>query len=197
MCSEDRLYALYVLAVTCGLRFGELLELCWKDVDFEARTLTVNRQLQRVNGTLQFQTLKTPRSRRTIALPELAVAALKAHRARQMEERLKMGELWQDLDLVFCSEIGTPLNESNVRNRSFYPLLEKAGLPRIRFHDLRHTCATLLLAQGVHPKFVQEQLGHARIGVTLDTYTHVMPGMMKEVAEKMDDVFSPVNKKRR
>jgi len=126
-------------------------------VDFEARTLTVNRQLQRVNGTLQFQTLKTPRSRRTIALPELAAAALKAHRARQMEERLKMGELWQDLDLVFCSEIGTPLNESNVRNRSFYPLLEKAGLPRIRFHDLRHTCATLLLAQGVHPKFVQSR----------------------------------------
>ncbi|HHW17738.1 MAG TPA: site-specific integrase [Firmicutes bacterium] len=195
--SEDRLYALYVLAITCGLRFGELLGLCWKDVDLERGTLTVSHQLQTVDGKATLQVPKTAKSRRTIILPAVAIAALKKHRGRQLEERLKLGEAWQDWDLVFYSEIGTPLNESNVRNRSFYPLLEKAGLPRIRFHDLRHTCATLLLAQGVHPKFVQEQLGHSQISVTLDTYSHVTPSMMKDVAAKMDAILSAANTKRR
>ncbi len=154
--SEDRLYALYVLAITCGLRLGELLGLRWQDVDVERGTLTVIHQLQTVNGKPVLQPPKTGRSRRTIVLPAVAIKALREHRARQLEERRNMGEVWQDWGLVFGSEIGTPLNESNVRNRSFYPLLQKAGLPRIRFHDLRHTCATLLLAQGIHPRIVQE-----------------------------------------
>jgi len=195
--SEDRLYALYVLAVTCGLRFGELLGLRWEDIDFEQGTLTVTNQLQKVNGRPVLQPPKTARSKRTIILPTAAIAALKKHRARQLEERLKHADIWQEgWDLVFCTKIGGPLNRSNVRNRSFYPLLKKAGLPRIRFHDLRHTCATLLLAQGVHPKLVQEQLGHSQISVTLDTYSHVMPSMMKEVAEKMDAILAAASKKR-
>ena len=130
-------------------------------------------------------------------MPGLTQAALKKHRARQLEERLKLGEVWQDHGLVFTTEIGTPLYPSNVRNRSFYPILKRAGLPRIRFHDLKHTCATLLLAQGVHPKVVQEQLGHSQISVTLDTYSHVTAPMMKEAAAKMDAILETAASRRR
>lgn len=187
---EDRLYALYVLAVSCGLRFGELLGLRWSNIDFDKATLTTAHQIDSRDGGVRFVPLKTAKSRRTVRLPQLAVAALKKHRQKQLAERLKLGEVWRDYNLVFCSEIGTPLSESNVRNRSFYPLLEAAGLPRIRFHDLRHTCATLLLGQGVHPKLVQEQLGHSRIGTTLDTYSHVALPMMDEIATRMDSLLS-------
>lgn len=185
----DRLYALYVLALTAGLRFGELLGLRWEDIDLDKGILTVKHQVRMVDEEPQFIPLKTAKSRRTIRLPSLAVTALRKHRTRQLEERLRLGEVWRDYDLVFCTEVGTPLSESNVRNRSFHPLLKKAGLPRIRFHDLRHTCATLLLAQGVHPKLVQEQLGHSAIGMTLDTYSHVVPSMMDQVAGAMDSIF--------
>lgn len=200
---EDRLYALYVLAVTCGLRFGELLGLRWEDVDLSTRTLTVRNQLQWVPGAgkdgkaePQLVPPKTARSRRTIPLPDIAVFALKRHKTEQGKERLRAGDVWQDWGLVFTTEIGTPLDPSNVRNRSFWPLLEKAGLSRVRFHDLRHTCATLLLAQGVHPKLVQELLGHNQISVTLDTYSHVIPAMMRETADRMDSLFAAKQKHR-
>lgn len=189
---DDRLYALYVLAITCGLRFGEVLGLRWNNIDLNAKTLTLTHQLSKHDGS--FLPLKTAKSKRTIRLSDMALKALKGHRLRQAEERLKVGELWHDLDLVFCTEIGTPLNQSNVRNRSFYPILEKAGIRRIRFHDLRHTCATLLLSQGVHPRIVQEQLGHSRSGVTLDIYSHVTPPMMDEVASKMDSMLGQKRK---
>jgi integrase len=100
-----------------------------------------------------------------------------------------LGDLYGDQGLVFTSEAGTPINPSNLRQRSLAPLLKKAGLPHIRFHDLRHTCATLLLGKGVHPKFVQELLGHATIAITLDTYSHVMPGMGDQTAMAMEDVL--------
>lgn len=112
-------------------------------------------------------------------------------RVHQHEERLAFGEAWQDQGLVFTSTLGTPLDASRLRQRSFHPLLDQAGLPRTRFHDLRHTCATLLLAQGVHPKLVQEQLGHSQISVTPDTYSHVTAPMMKEAAQKMDAILAP------
>ncbi len=201
---EDRLYALYVLAVTCGLRFGELLGLKWEDVDLTERRLTVRNQLQWIPGAgpdgkaePRLIPPKTAKSRRTIRLPDVAVFALKRHKALQTQERLRAGDLWQDWGLVFTTEIGTPLDKSNVRNRSFYPLLEKARLPRIRFHDLRHTCATLLLTQGVHPKLVQEQLGHSEISMTLDTYSHIIGPMMDEVARTMDGLLAPAMNKRR
>lgn len=187
---EDRLYALYVLALTCGLRFGELLGLRWEDIDLDKGVLSVKHQVRIVDEEPEFVPLKTAKSRRAIKLPSVAVTALRKHRTRQLEERLRLGEVWRDYDLVFCSEVGTPLSESNVRNRSFHPLLERAGLPRVRFHDLRHTAATLLLAQGVHPKLVQEQLGHSRISTTLDVYSHVTPSMMDQVADAMDLMFS-------
>jgi integrase len=132
---------------------------------------------------------KTKKSRRQIHLTKTAVEALKAHRVRQNEERLRMGPAWDDNDLVFCNSIGRPLNDANMLNRDFRPLLEKAGLPRIRFHDLRHTAATLMLGAGVHPKIVSEMLGHSQIGITLDLYSHVTPTMQAQAAAAMDGVL--------
>ncbi len=184
---DDRLYALYVLALSCGLRFAEILGLRWSDVDMKVKTITLAHQLGRDGELLP---LKTDKSKGTLRIPDMAVDALKKHRQQQRLERLRAGEIWHDLDLVFCTEIGTPLNQSNIRNRSFYPILEKAGLPRIRFHDLRHTCATLLLLRGVHPKIVQELLRHSRFGTTMDIYSHVLPPMMDEAARTMDSVLT-------
>jgi integrase len=114
-----------------------------------------------------------------------AVAALRAHRARQLEERLVVGAAWENRDLVFCTETGAPLNGISILRYSFYPLLKHAGIPKVRFHDLRHTTATLLLREGVHPKIVAELLGHASISITLDTYSHVLPDMMRHAAAAM------------
>jgi len=159
-----RLEALYVLALTTGLREGELLGLRWQDVNLEGATLSVRQQLTRTRKDgLCFTTPKSPRSRRSIKLTRSAVEALKHHRAAQNEQRLKLGTLWQDSGLVFTSVKGTPLDVANVTYGSFRPLLERAGVPRIRFHDLRHTCATLLLLRNVNPKIGQEMLGHANI----------------------------------
>lgn len=182
-------------------RQTELLSLKWEDVDPEGRRLTVKNQLRWLpgpDGKSEPYVIppKTKKSRRTVPLPDIAVFALKRHKTEQAKERLRAGDVWQDWGLVFTTEIGTPLDLSNVRNRSFYPLLEKAGLPRIRFHDLRHTCATLLLSQDVHLKLVQEQLGHSEIGMTLDTYSHVIGPMMDEVARTMDDLLAGTKKSR-
>ena len=128
-------------------------------------------------------------SRRTIRLTPQAVEALRSHLECQLGEIEKAGGLYDDQGLVFSTEAGTPINPSNLRQRSLAPLLKKAGLPRIRFHDLRHTAATLLLLKGVHPKFVAELLGHATTAITLDTYSHVLPGMGDQTAAAMEDVF--------
>lgn len=132
---------------------------------------------------------KTKKSRRTIRLTDAAVHALREHLARQLEGMDRLGDGYRDEGLVFASEVGTPMNPTNLRRRSFAALLRRAGLPKIRFHDLRHTCATLLLSRNVHPKYVQELLGHANIGITLDIYSHVIPGMGDHAAKAMEDVF--------
>src|ERR671910_338060 len=161
----DRLHALYVVAVTAGLRPGEMLALRWSDVDLEAGALRINRAL----SDSEFAAPKTPRSRRKIELSNTARTALRTHRKRQLEERMKKAGLWKDHGLVFPSTVGTPLSHRNVV-RSFKALLKRAGLPaHTRLYDLRHTCATLLLNSNVHPKYVQELLGHASIAQTLDT----------------------------
>src|SRR5919112_589988 len=171
----DRFEALYVLAVTTGLRRGELLGLRWDDADLDRGTLRVGRALVRVGGRHVIGETKTRRGRRRINLTPRTVAALKAHRKRQLEQRVRLAGFYEDHGLIFSSEAGTPLNPENLVKRSFKPLLKKAGLPEIRFHDLRHTCATLLLGRAVHPKLVQELLGHATIAMTLDTYSHYLP----------------------
>lgn len=189
---QDRLHALFLLALTTGLRLGELLGLTWNDVDLRTGRLRVRHQLQYTGGKPTLVPPKSARGRRSVVLPPPAVEALRQHRRRQAEERLRAGEAWQDWGLVFCTEIGTPLHPSNVRNRVFRRLLEEAGLPRVRFHDLRHTCATLALQAGVHPKVVQEMLGHATIAVTLDTYSHVLPSLQEEAAARLHRIlFQP------
>jgi integrase len=186
---EDRLRALYILAVTAGLREGELLGLRWEDVDLERKLLQVRRQLTRTRDGLSFTAPKRGKAR-VVRLTDLAIAALKAHREAQNEERAKAGSLWEEMSLVFTSTIGTPVDVGNLTYRSFRPLLKSADLPRIRFHDLRHTCATLLLSKGTHPKIVQEMLGHANISMTMDTYSHVLPDMQEKAVSAMDDALS-------
>lgn len=175
----ERFEALYVLAVHTGLRQGELLGLRWDDVDLGSGTLRVVRQLQNVRdgSGLVFSPLKNGKGRRTIRLTNTAAKALRHHRKQQAEEKLRAGPLYKDRGLVFATGIGTPLSPSNVHSRSFKPLLKRAKLPDIRFHDLRHTCATLMLSQGVNPKIAQEILGHSNISQTMDTYSHMLPDM--------------------
>jgi integrase len=182
----DRLEALYVTAVTTGMRQGELLALRWMDVDLEARTVRVRATLLETKSGFEFAEPKSARSRRQIALTLAAVAALRRHRARQLQDRLYAGAAWTDYDLVFTSEVGGPLDGSNILQRSFYPLLRDAGLPRVRFHDLRHSAATLMLSRGVPLKIVSEILGHSQISITADTYMHVTPGMQRDAAAAID-----------
>jgi integrase len=175
-------------ALAVGLRQGEALGLRWDDIDLDRGSLTVRSALQRLGPGWQLAQPKTARSRRTIALPTVVSAALQSHRARQLQERLWAGARWQEHDFVFASTIGTPLDGTNVTRR-FQQLLRSAGLPRQRFHDIRHACASLLLAQGVHPRVVMETLGHSQIGLTMNTYSHVIPALQSEAATQMDAVL--------
>jgi integrase len=186
---NDRLYALYAVALAVGLRSGEALGLRWSDVNLDDGTLSVRHALQRVDGRLVLVEPKTPRSRRTLALPATAQLALRGHRARQDAERQLAGSRWQEHDLVFTSTIGTPLDGTAVTKR-FQRLLASAGLPHQRLHDLRHACASLLLAQGVHPRVVMELLGHSQIGLTLNTYSHVLPQLGRDAADRMEAVLA-------
>ena len=180
-----RLEALYIVAVHIGLRPGEILALRWDDVAFDSETLQLNRALS--DG--EFTAPKTSQSRRRIKLTTGTVKALRAHRKRQLEERMQRAGLWQDYGLVFPSAVGTPLSHRNLV-RSFKALLKSAGLPQaFRLYDLWHTCATLLLSRNVHPKYVQELLGHRSIALTLDTYSHVIPGMDGGTASAMEDAL--------
>ncbi len=183
----DRLEALYVVAIHTGLRRSELLGLKWTDVDLDAGTLSVQRSL---DTDRTFNPPKRNKSRRTVKLTGQAVEALKSHRARQNEERLRLGSLWEDHNLVFPNQLGKPMNADNLYHREFRPLLEKAGLSGFTFHSLRHTCATLLLSKNVNPKIVQEMLGHATISQTMDTYSHVMPGMQDAAAAALENALS-------
>jgi integrase len=185
----EPLQALYVLAITAGLRQGELLGLKWSDIDLGRGRLQVQRTVRRIDGELVESEPKSRKSRRTVILTARATAALRAHRARQVEERVR-AVAWFDLDLVFPNNIGTHMDDGNLRRRSFQPLIERAEVPRVRFHDLRHTAATLLMIQGVHPRVVQEMLGHSSVNVTLDTYSHVSEDLQRDAAAKMDALFA-------
>jgi len=185
----ERFEALVVLAVMTGMRIGELLGLRWSDVDVDVSTLRVERTLHVIGGTLFFAEPKTELSRRRLLLPVRALRALIEHRERQRSEQDRLGEAWNDLDLVFPNRIGRPEDPRSFTRREFEPLLRKAGLPHIRFHDLRHTAATLLLEEGINPKVVQEMLGHAHISITLGLYAHATPKMLQTAARKMDELL--------
>jgi integrase len=180
--------ALYLTALTLGLREGEVLGLRWEDVDLESRMLRVSYSLQRIEGKLQLVPPKTERSRRTLTIPAVLISALRAHRVRQMEWKLALGVRWQETGFVFTTPIGTPIDARNMQRR-YYSSLSKAGLPKLRFHDLRHSCASLLLAQNVPARVVMELLGHSQIKLTLDTYSHVMPALLKDASSAIDRVL--------
>lgn len=180
------LAALWRLALLCGLRRGELLGLMWEDVDLTRGTLAVRRTLSRgMGGAWELGHPKTASGRRAIALPASCVTALRAHHAAQEAERGRLGPLWAEHGFVFTNATGGPLHANTLTAR-FKRLVAAAQVPTIRFHDLRHTSATLLLAEGVHPKIVQERLGHADISMTLNRYSHVTPSMQREAADRLD-----------
>lgn len=186
---DDRLYALYLLSLRTGMRLGESLALRWSDLDLTGKTPAahVRATLRYVNADeYYFDPPKTAKSRRRIRLGATEIEALRAHRARQLEERLQAGARWRDDDLVFCTPIGAAICGNHLSGRDFPALLQRAGLPRIRWHDLRHTCATLLLRQNVSPKVVSELLGHSTVTMTLDRYSHVLPDMQQAAIEAMD-----------
>jgi integrase len=186
----DRLEALYVLAIHTGLRQGELLGLKWDDVDLEDGSLQVRRTLTITKNGPLFTSPKTTGSRRSVKLTSHAIEAVRHHLERQLGEIDRVGSLWSENGLIFASEMGESLNRHNLTRHSFKPLLKRAGLPQIRFHDLRHTCATLLLTRNVNPKIVSEMLGHSSIAITLDTYSHVLPNMRDQAAAAMEEALS-------
>lgn len=186
----NRLEALYVLALTTGLRQGELLALKWKNIDFDGSALEVRGTLQRVKAGLVVAEPKTAKSRRRVDLSLAGLAALRQHKVCQAEERLRLGSAWQDNDFVFTDEEGAPIEATKFLRTSFAPLLKAAGLPAMRFHDLRHTAASLLMGRGIHAKVVSEMLGHSQIAITLDLYSHVTPTMQREATLAMDAIVS-------
>ncbi len=192
--AEDRLEALYVLALATGMRLGELLGLRWRDVDLRVGTLWVSGSMQRTSKGLRLTEPKTARSRRQIVLSATAVEALRRHADKQEQERVRLGPAWEDNGLVFPNRVGCPLEAQNVLQRSLRPLLQRAGLPPIRFHDLRHTAATLLLGRGIHPKIVADLLGHSTTAVTNDVYSHVTPTMHQAAVGALEDVLRPARR---
>jgi len=188
--AHSRFKALFSLLVTTGMRPGEALGLKWRDIDLEGGRVTVNRTLTWVGENWSLDEPKTARSRRTIPIPPSISKDLEEHRKKQTVEKLKAKEgEYKDYELVFASQTGSPLDQHNILNRYFRPVLEKAGLPYIRLYDLRHTCATLLLSAGENPKIVSERLGHASITLTMDTYSHVLPDMQKAATEKLETML--------
>jgi len=177
---------LVMLAISTGVRLGEALGAQWHDIDLDRRQLMINKSLQRISGRGQvLMETKTRRSRRILVLPVKTTEALRAVRLEQTRWRRAAGVAWHERGFVFTSSTGQPLDQRNVL-RMFRRVLRKAKLPRMRFHDLRHSCASLLLAQNVSPRVVMETLGHSRISVTMDTYAHVMPALMRDAADAMD-----------
>ncbi len=187
--------ALFKLALATGLRRSELMGLKWQDINFGTGVLQVRRILSRVptkmpgKGYIEAEP-KTQKSRRSIVIAPFALEALIQHQERQLEAKLKVGSAWQEHDYVFCTSIGTHLNPTRDILDQLKVLLKKAGLPDMRFHDLRHSAATLLLSVGVHPKVVQEILGHSQISITMDVYSHVLPGMQQDAIGKLNDALS-------
>lgn len=189
-----RLEALFKLALATGMRRGEILGLKWQDIDLERGKLQIRRVLSRIPSKMPGKGYeeaepKTQKSRRAIIIAPFALKALKEHRIHQEDEKQKAGIHWQEHDYVFCTSLGTHLNPTRDVLDQLKIFLKQANLPEIRFHDLRHSAATLLLSLGVHPKVVQEILGHSQISMTLDIYSHVMPSMHQDAMNKLNEAI--------
>lgn len=188
--AKDRNGLLFAFAMATGMRPGEYLALTWEDIDFDAGTAIVRRSLTNRKGVQAFTEPKTARSRRTIPLPRSMVQALAQYREAQLVECGGKPNGDTGLDLVFRSQNGSPIDKHNLVKRHFKPILKAARLPEnIRLYDLRHTCATLLLAAGENPKVVAERLGHASTTMTLDVYSHVLPTMQQRAAERLEEML--------
>ena len=190
---SHRLEALLTVAITTGMRRGELLALRWEDIHFETKSLQVKHTVSYINPDGRYMFIetepKTASGTRNIMLPTFVIDLLKQHRTRQLESRLQAGEQWKERNLVFPNTLGNYIAIPHLR-LLFKQLLARAGLPAsIRFHDLRHSAATILLAMGVNPKIIQEILGHADIRITMNIYSHVLPSMQREVMDNMDTLF--------
>jgi len=187
----DRLEALFSTAIALAYRQGEALGLQWPDVDLESEnsTLTVRQSIQRIDGKLTITPTKKDKTH-TVNLPAVTRSVLVAHRAKQDEDRRIAGSRWQETGFVFTTTIGTPIDARSVIRR-FHSILKTTGLPRIRFHDLRHSAATLLLAQGVSPRYISDLLGHSQVSFTMQTYAHVLPHIQRDVADRMDEILNP------
>jgi len=189
----DRLEALFTVALACGLRQSEALGLRWSDIDLDTAMLRVQRTIQRVNGEYQVLEPKTKRSRRTISLPPPVTTSLRQHKTRQTEDRLRVGPAWEGDEwsgLVFTDEVGSPLSSYHV-GRRFKSLITVAGLPEMRYHDLRHGATSLMAAQGVPARVAMEVLGHAQISTTMNIYAHIAPEFQKEASEKVAAALWP------
>jgi integrase len=185
---EPRCWIAFVLAIMTGMRQAEILGLKWPDINWDNGTLSVQRTMNYVNCEPVFMDLKTDRSRRLIALSPETIESLKYHKSIQTQDKLLFGKAYQDNNMIVATKDGRPMSQNSL-NKSWQRALEQINVPRIRFHDLRHTHASLLLALGVHPKVVQERLGHANINITLDTYSHLLPGLQKEAAHQFDSIL--------
>src|SRR6266487_654343 len=186
----SRIEALLLVALTTGMRKGELLALRWDDLDLEKGVLYVQRTVSRIPGRGYLESEpKTKSSRRRIELPAVATEVLNEYCVNQEKVRIKAGEKWNERGIVFTNKYGGFLRPDTVLD-TFHLLLKDAGLPTMRFHDLRHSAATILFVAGVNPKVIQELLGHSKISITLEVYSHVLPSMQQEAAGKiMDEVF--------
>ena len=185
-----RLHGLFYLALMTGMRKGELLGLHWGDVSLGRSEINVRMNLTEVGGKLYLREPKTKASRRTILIPSDTVKVLQEHHAALERHKLLLGAAWDEQDLVFPSELGTPLSPANVY-RLFKNIIKRAGVPNIRFHDLRHTHASLLILKGTSAKVVSDRLGHTDVGFTLNTYTHLFDEQRREAAMSFDDLFGP------
>ncbi|MGV3467360.1 MAG: tyrosine-type recombinase/integrase [Heyndrickxia sp.] len=188
---EEGKHLPFFISLFTGLRKGEVLGLKWADIDFENKKIHLVRSLARVNNRLIFKKVKTKRSKRPIAVSEGFLDILLDARQRQQQLKESLGEAFDDQDLVVCTMYGTPMDPRNIL-RQLASLSKKANVPYIAFHDLRHTHATLLLEKDIHPKIVAERLGHSRIQITLDRYSHVTPDMQEKAATALDDTISSI-----
>ncbi len=193
--NSHRLEALFQLTVTTGLRESEVLALKWSDLDWMKRTLKVERQLERPRGEgVQFSAPKTAFGKRSIKLGSKTIEVMRKHVKRQQDERIAAGEVWKEFDLIFPTSVGTPIHQRSLL-RTFKLLLKHAGLPPIRFHDLRHTSASLMLNHDIPVIIVSRRLGHARASITSDVYGHLLPNMQDGAAEMIDDLVTPAEMK--
>lgn len=181
----------YLLAILTGMRQGEILGLRWMDIDFHTKQIFISQTLSHDGKELRNST-KTRAAKRAIHIPNVLINHLKIERKKFLEDKLKYGNEFEDNDLVVCTKIGKPVQSTNLL-RAFKNDSKKVGLPIIRFHDLRHTHATMLIQQNINPKVIQERLGHSSIGITLDIYSHVLPSMQQEVAEKLDEMLGGIS----